>query len=248
MLRFWGLLSLAFVDLVVAGVMLGRGERNTALLFIALAVVSAAIALLWSPAPRRDARGRLQPAELPYGTVIGVVGAAAILGGAAYVATYTSRAPVAPTPVMRPAQRALPVQTPTRPVVTQPAPRASAPAASGLLYKCVGADGVPSYQSQPCGPEARSEWVREATPEPSPTPAQLAARQRQAPSPGRIDGASSGWATGGGVSVSPSHQTGKRAACEAARAADAAYRRQPLKYVTHDGLRRHGDAVREACG
>lgn len=248
MLRFWGLLSLAFVDLVVAGVMLGRGERNTALLFIALAVVSAAIALLWNPAPRRDARGRLQPAELPYGTVIGVVGAAAILGGAAYVATYTSRASLAPPAVVRPAQRALPVQAPTRPVVARPAPRAPAPTASGLLYKCVGADGVPSYQSQPCGPEARREWVREATPEPAPTPAQLAAWQRRTPSPGRTGGASARGATGDGASVSSSRHAGKRAACEAARAADAAYRRQPLKYVTHDGLRRHGDAVREACG
>jgi hypothetical protein len=37
-------------------------------------------------------------------------------------------------------------------------------------------------------------------------------------------------------------------ACQAARDADSRYRRQPLSQVTHDGLRRHGDAIRNACG
>jgi len=38
------------------------------------------------------------------------------------------------------------------------------------------------------------------------------------------------------------------AACQAAREADRRYRQQPLSLVKHDGLRRHGDAIRQACG
>lgn len=246
MFRFWGLLGLAFLDLVVAGALVGRGERNTALVFLGLAVVSAAIALLWSPSPRRDPRGRLQPAELPYGKVIGLVGAAAILGGAAYVATYTSRPAPPPPPLLRPAPRAQPAAPAS--TAPQPIPRAPATASSGLLYKCVGPDGVPSYQSQPCAPDSRREWVRDATPEPPPTAAQRAAQRRRALEQRHSERAAAARAGGGWAPASSSRDDGRRAACDAARAADAAYRRQPLKYVTHDGLRRHGDAVREACG
>lgn len=33
------------------------------------------------------------------------------------------------------------------------------------LYKCVGSDGVPSFQSQPCGPGQQLRAVHDATPE-----------------------------------------------------------------------------------
>lgn len=38
------------------------------------------------------------------------------------------------------------------------------PAAAGAVHKCLGEDGVPSYQSQPCGPAQRTAWTRAATP------------------------------------------------------------------------------------
>lgn len=58
---------------------------------------------------------------------------------------------------------------------------AAAPAAS--LHKCVGADGVASYQSLPCAPGHRTVWTREAGPfaEPAPLPAPLS----QAAAPAR---------------------------------------------------------------
>lgn len=50
----------------------------------------------------------------------------------------------------------------------------AAVAAKSLLYKCVSAGGVTSIQSVPCPAGSKEEWRRDATPEPPPTPEQLA--------------------------------------------------------------------------
>lgn len=244
MTRFWWLMGLAFVDLVVAGVMMGRGSLPLAYLFLLMAVGTAAFALFSPPPPQRDARGRLQPAELPYGKLIGVVGAVAILGSAAYVATISSSSTARPAPAKAVAAPTSPV---ARPAYSQSAPTRPAPRPEGLLYKCIAADGHASYQSQPCPPESEQAWVRDATPEAGPSAAQLAQqRRRQALEDERARRQA---AASNRVYWEPPQENGasKSAACKAARAADAAYRRQPLKYVTHDGLRRHGDAVLAAC-
>jgi hypothetical protein len=47
-------------------------------------------------------------------------------------------------------------------------------AASNLLYKCVTAAGVTSIQSVPCPKGSTEAWHRDATPEPPPTPEQVA--------------------------------------------------------------------------
>lgn len=44
-----------------------------------------------------------------------------------------------------------------------------------MLYKCVGGDGVPSYQSQPCAEGRRIEGVYDATPD---TPERVEAARR----------------------------------------------------------------------
>lgn len=53
---------------------------------------------------------------------------------------------------------------------------AAAPTAAPL-YKCIGADGVPSFQSLPCEPGQRTAWTR-ASPAPAsaPSPSAPAAR------------------------------------------------------------------------
>lgn len=63
---------------------------------------------------------------------------------------------------------------------------ATVPAAS--LHKCLGADGVASYQSLPCAAGQRTAWTRDAPPLPAPPPAQAPpvaaappARSRSAP-------------------------------------------------------------------
>ncbi|WP_374473192.1 DUF4124 domain-containing protein [Arenimonas sp.] len=243
MARFWWLMGLAFVDLVVAGVMIGRGHASLAYLFLLMALATGGLALFLPPPPRRDARGRLQPAELPYGKLIGVVGALAILGSAAYVATISSSPAARPAP----ARVVPPVSPAAAPAYARPAPARPAPRPQGLLYKCVAADGHASYQSEPCPERSQQAWVRDATPEAGPTAAQLAQqRRRQAleAERARRQAASS---NRGYWEPPQEHGGSKSLACKAARAADAAYRRQPLKYVTHDGLRRHGDAVLAAC-
>lgn len=64
------------------------------------------------------------------------------------------------------------------------------PAAAGAVHKCLGEDGVPSYQSQPCGPAQRTAWTRAAAPGDS-APARVVAAApapppvRAAPAPAR---------------------------------------------------------------
>jgi len=55
-------------------------------------------------------------------------------------------------------------------VLAAPAARADA------LYKCTDAAGAVSIQSSPCPRGSTQVWKREATPDPEPTPEQLAAR------------------------------------------------------------------------
>lgn len=242
--KFWFLLTIAFVDLALALVLASRGYGPEAWLFVLIAGILGGYAFLSAPSVQRDPRGRLQPAEVPYGGVLGTVGAIVILCSAGYVAFSTTQlgqpaGSVAPVHVEAP--RSAPVPQAYAP------PRSYRPAASGAaLYKCVDPSGQASYQSGPCPPGSRQDWVRDATPEPEPTPAQrrLLARQREASRQRQVQSPSYSHSPGGArQSANPESS----AACQAARAADAAYRRRPLKQVTHDGLRQHGDRIRAAC-
>ena len=117
------------------------------------------------------------------------------------------------------------------------------------LFKCIAVDGGVSYQSSACEPGSKEVWERsveaEGRPVPSPSGASAPAPASRAvaPSAGRV-------ALRPAV---PAQRTARprksdSAACQRAQAADAAYRAQPLSRVRHDGLRRHGDRIRAACG
>ena len=109
------------------------------------------------------------------------------------------------------------------------------------LYKCAGVDGSVSYQSQPCEPGADQVWERALTAE---------GRSATAPPGGSVASAADrplARSAGAAPKASPPRKSAS-AACQRAHAADAAYRAQPLSRVKHDGLRRHGDRVRAACG
>lgn len=133
------------------------------------------------------------------------------------------------------------------PSTYEPAPRYSTEAASHSLYKCVDDAGHQSFQSQPCAGDAKQAWVRDATPVPEPRRAerhgQAQWEDRAASQPSAVI-----FSPGSGPSATAAApDPGASSACRIARAADAAYRRQPLRYVTHDGLRQHGDRVNAAC-
>jgi len=49
-------------------------------------------------------------------------------------------------------------------------------AAAEALYKCTDPQGAVSIQSEPCGKGSSQVWKREATPDPEPSPEELAAR------------------------------------------------------------------------
>lgn len=115
---------------------------------------------------------------------------------------------------------------------------------SVALYKCAGGEGPVSYQSQPCAPGQSQVWAREVVPEPVPGEAGApVGRAAPVPAAARRPAARTRVAT---RPVPP--RKSASAACLRARAADAAYRAQPLSRVNHDGLRRHGDRIRAACG
>ena len=242
--KFGFLLTIAFIDLAVALVLGARGYSSGAYLFLLIAAVLGVYAFASAPTAQRDARGRLVPAEAPYGAVIGTVGALAILSSAAYVAFISTR-PSQPAPRVAPSQVEVRHQAPPAPAYVPP--RSYRPEATGAaLYKCVDRSGNPSFQSQPCPAGSEQAWVRDATPEPEPTPAQRRqlARQREAAARSSPQQPAYGYPAGSErQSVNPSSS----AACRSARAADDAYRRRPLREVTHDGLRRLGDRIREAC-
>lgn len=229
----WVLWLLAFVDLAVAGVMAATGHRGIAMGFMGLAVATVVFALVAKPTVRRNARGRLEPVDPPWSKVLGTAGTLAILGAAAYMALVPGQAvkpPEAAPQEIRPAV-AVPWQPPTTAARRRPAEEGH------WLYKCVAVDGHASFQSQPCPAGSAQAWRRAATPEREPPRRALTQRQ------GGADAAVYG--QGGGVQ--PRRTRGESPACLAAREADRRYRAQPLRLVTHDGLRRHGDAIRQAC-
>ena len=242
MRKFWFLLGVAFFDLVVAAVLIGRGATSAGFIFFVLAALVGGYALFSPPKPQRDARGRLQPVEAPFGALIGVVGAIAILGGAAYVAFATGTPkPATPKPP-RPAAVAPVASSNQAESWRAPPPRRRE--WGGVIYKCIAANGHPSYQSQPCPPGSERAWVRDATPDPPPSRAEL---ERQARAR-RAEQQQAQQNNGTVYWTAPSESgSAKTRACKAARAADAEYRRQPLSQITHDGLRWHGDQIQEAC-
>ncbi|GAB2663298.1 hypothetical protein GCM10027193_16960 [Arenimonas aestuarii] len=236
MKSFGLLLGLAFVDLAIAGIMIGRGERGVALAFIVIAVLTAAFALFAKPELRRDPRGRLQPVEPPFARVLGIAGAVAILGAAAYVAVSTGRPLAEQVPrSAKPAPFVAPVAPPAQAAGPRPAP------VGNWLHKCTDASGHTSFQSAPCPAGSRQDWRRPVTPEREPTRTARTGQLAPSASQSNAGQGSSGW----------SRQRVRKedsVACQAARDADRRYRQQPLSQVTHDGLRQHGDAIRSACG
>ena len=112
----------------------------------------------------------------------------------------------------------------------------------GTLHKCVDARGHASYQSQPCAEGQRRAWAREVTPEVEPV--RPAAARPAAPVRARAAAPGSPRGLGGGR---PPPAAEADAACRAARAADAAYRRRPLAQIRHAELRRLGDEIHRHC-
>ncbi|KAA2283960.1 hypothetical protein [Arenimonas fontis] len=236
MRSFWLLLGLAFADLAIAGVMAGHGDRNLALAFVLLAVITAAFALFAGVSAWKQGRDKSRHSrEFPLSNIVASFGAAAILSAAAYVAVTTTSVP-APASVGEPVHLSRP---PANDRVPPSAPRPVRRRVH-LLYKCVAADGQVSIQSQSCPPGSRQVWERDATPEAEP----LRGRRTTLGGDERTPPSQASWSW----DQPRAPEKGERsAACRTARAADAAYRRRPLNQITHDGLRRHGDAIHEAC-
>ncbi|GAB2498082.1 DUF4124 domain-containing protein [Arenimonas alkanexedens] len=117
---------------------------------------------------------------------------------------------------------------------------------AAALYKCLDARGHASYQSQACPVASEQVWVRDAAPEPAGEPPVPPAPVASAKSP--VDSRDIIRPSRGTASAGDSGRKSTSAGCQRARAADTAYRAQPLSRVTHDGLRRHGDRIRAACG
>jgi hypothetical protein len=86
------------------------------------------------------------------------------------------------------------------------------PASAGSLYKCVGPEGHPSFQSAPCPPGATTAWTREVTPDPRPEPA----REYSTPPPQAVEEAAASRRTPRALA---------RARCRDAREHEAAMRR-----------------------
>ncbi|HQZ31838.1 MAG TPA: DUF4124 domain-containing protein [Arenimonas sp.] len=63
-----------------------------------------------------------------------------------------------------------------RPILLAALLLASPLAAAEALYKCTDAKGAVSIQSEPCPKGSTQVWKREATPDPAPSPEELAAR------------------------------------------------------------------------
>lgn len=243
MTKLWLLLTIAFVDLIVAMVLASRGYLSPAYLFLLMAALVGGYAIFPGRRLTRDRRGRLQAAEFPYAGVLGAVGAVVILASAGYVAFATTRpAAMMVPPAMRASSRQAPAPPPAYEAQhpLHPSPDAA------VIYKCVNARGHASFQSQRCSDGSEQAWVRDATPEPPPSRAQLAQQGRDR----RAAAQPLAQADSGSGYFAPSSDSGNASdsfACESSRAADAAYRRQPLRYVTHHGLRQHGDAIQRAC-
>lgn len=63
-----------------------------------------------------------------------------------------------------------------RPILLAAMLVASPLAAAEALYKCTDAKGFVSIQSEPCAKGSTQVWKREATPDPAPSPEEMAAR------------------------------------------------------------------------
>lgn len=116
------------------------------------------------------------------------------------------------------------------------------------LFKCSDGEGRASYQSAPCDPGSVQVWERPVTPVqaplPSPTPA-AGSTARSGREPRQATAVA--WPGTATRQAAPPRKSASEG-CRRAHAADAAYRAQPLSRVKHDGLRRHGDRIRAACG
>lgn len=131
----------------------------------------------------------------------------------------------------------------------------AARADAASLYKCSDGEGRLSYQSAPCPPGAAVVWERAVSAEAAPPAARdasadtdaFAATAKGAGKPSSRNATPPVRRSSGAPRASPPRPSASRA-CQSAKAADAAYRAQPLSRVTHDGLRRHGDRIRQACG
>ena len=125
MAKFWFLLTVAFIDLMIAVVLVNWGHGSIAFLFLLMAALLGAYAFFSTPPVQRDARGRLQRAEVPYSGVLGTVGAIAILASAGYVAFISSQPkPPAPRPVRVQAAAPRPVAPVATPALAR-APRST---------------------------------------------------------------------------------------------------------------------------
>ncbi|WP_034212857.1 hypothetical protein [Arenimonas metalli] len=129
----------------------------------------------------------------------------------------------------------------------------AARADAASLFKCSDRHGRVSYQSAPCAPGDTQVWERAvaADHQPASAPGAGSPTVRSAP---RVSGEEVSRTVARpprqarAVPRASAPRKSASRACQSAKAADAAYRAQPLSRVKHDGLRRHGDRIRLACG
>jgi hypothetical protein len=129
----------------------------------------------------------------------------------------------------------------------------AARAEAASLFKCSDGEGRASYQSAPCAPGTTQVWERTLAPDARLAPAAVAGSGRETSVPGTpgVEPSRNLASPPRQVRAAPRASAPRKSAsraCQSAKAADAAYRAQPLSRVTHDGLRRHGDRIRLACG
>lgn len=123
----------------------------------------------------------------------------------------------------------------------------AARADAASLHKCMDAEGRVSYQSAPCGPGEQQVWERVLTADGVSAPLAAEAASPSAETTVQAAAVRPVRQVAPAPRARPPRKSASRA-CKSAKAADAAYRAQPLSRVTHDGLRRHGDRIRLACG
>ncbi len=121
------------------------------------------------------------------------------------------------------------------------------------LFKCSDREGRVSYQSAPCAPGSTQVWERTLASDAKLAPASGAeiGREKTVPEAPGVQPSRAVASPPRQVRAAPRASAPRKSAsraCQSAKAADAAYRAQPLSRVTHDGLRRHGDRIRLACG
>lgn len=108
---------------------------------------------------------------------------------------------------------------------------------AAALFKCRGADGVPSYQSAPCAEPAQQLWQREVTPEPEP---RATPQRSQSQQPARVRTRV--------VRLRTTRAAAPRIdACARARAAADDERDRRWYTITFDRLRQLDAMVARAC-